>query len=176
MKTIASILGILLVCITTYAGTFRDFAGPTQTNMYYNAGENTVEATPSISYNTALHKYTYGASAEYEHWTSLTLGTGIEIGTYDVKSNPNGIDHISIMQDYRLVEAPQSFLLGKFVLVGKMGVETFLNGSKGLEFGVGVNYNLFVKRCRLEIDYMQHIGTSSSNSEGTLRFGLQYIF
>ena len=145
------------------------------TNTYYTAGEHTFELAPTM---TGSHEY--GFSMEYEYWQSLTMGTGIEIGDWGLNSNTGGhtsIDHMAIMEDYRLVYLPKVFLLDKFALSAKSAAETdFKTGSKGLAIGVGIEYNLFVKQLRIEISALQHFRTDSSQNDVTFRAGMQYIF
>jgi len=149
------------------------------TNGYYHAGEKTIELTPTISSKNFIGKgsHTFGFSIEYEYWLTAATGAGVEMGTYDIRSNPNGIDHIAIMSDYRLIQFPNSFLLNKFAIVAKTGAETyFIDGTKDFEIGLGINYNLFVKRMRCEVSYIQHIRTDPNKDGGTLRAGMQILF
>ena len=149
------------------------------TNGYYHAGEKTIEITPNISSKSFVQKdsHTFGMSAEYEYWFTAATGSGVELGSYDLRSSPNGIDHIAIMADYRLIQFPSTFILNKFALVAKTGAETlFTDGTKDFEIGGGINYNLFVKRMRVEISYTQHFRTDPSKNGATVRAGMQFLF
>ena len=152
--------------------------GNWSTNEYYHAGEITLELAPTITASSLFNikrSHTYGMSLEYEYWQTLTTGTGLEIGTTDWHAQ--NIDHFAVMEDYRLVYLPKSLLWDKFALVAKMGAETYFNdGTKSLELGVGINYNLFVKTFRVEASVMQHFNTNPSRDGSTFRVGLQYIF
>ena len=171
MNTKIIVLGLLLLLsVVADAQTWS-------TNKYYHAHEFTAELTPTISSPSLLGfgNYTYGASFEYEYWQSLTMGTGFEVGSYDLSTHV--IDHIAIMEDYRLVCVPDTLLFDKFALVAKVGAETyFVDGTKDVEIGFGVNYNLLVKKVRVEANIMQHFRTNPSKDGSTLRVGLQYVF
>lgn len=147
------------------------------TNAYYRAGEQVVEIAPTASsYSFGGNgKRTYGYSMEYEYWQTLTTGTGMELGSYDVKDFT--FDHLAIMEDFRLVYFPDEFLLDKFAITFKSGAEQyFRDGTKDLEIGIGLDYNLFERSLRVETDIIQHFRTDSSKDGVTLRVGIQYIF
>jgi hypothetical protein len=116
-------------------------------------------------------------SIEVEYWESATTGTGVELGTYDIRGTSGIFDHISVMQDYRLVCWAGIPLLDKVALVAKTGVEQyFVDGTKDFEVGLGVDYNLFIRRIRVEASVLQHFRTDSKKDGTTLRMGIQYLF
>ena len=180
IKSIYVFILLVIISSNVYSQTIlpSPILGGWTTNTYYNAKEITFELTPTISANNLFNlskSQTYGISFEYEYWQSLTTGTGLELGSYDLHAN--SFDHISIMEDYRLVYLPNTFLFDKFAAVVKIGAETyFVDGTKGLEIGFGINYNLFIKNLRVETSIMQHFRTDSSKDGSTLRIGIQSIF
>jgi hypothetical protein len=158
-------------------GWFPSLRAPT--NGYYSAGEKTIEIAPTITsaniFNNSTHSY--GISIEAEYWESATTGTGIEIGTYDIRGTSGFIDHIAIMQDYRIVCWAGVPILDKIALVAKSGAEQyFVDRTKDFEIGLGVDYNLFVRQLRIETSLLQHFRTDSKKDGTTFRLGIQYVF
>lgn len=152
----------------------------TPTN-FYNAGETVAEFAPTITsdslFNTKL-PHTYGYSLELEHWTATYMGTGLEFGSYNYHEANYGalIDHIAIMQDFRMVPFQGNPLFSRFAVGIKTGAETFfLDGSKDVELG-GELYWTFTDNCRLETDIVQHIRTNSNEDGQTARLALQWVF
>ena len=168
---------------TTSTNSFKEFFSTnsflTATNIYYRPGEFTVELAPTLTSSSLFSsnsKHTYGGSFEMEYWQTACTGTGIEIGTYDVLNNNHGIDHLAIMEDFRVVPVPNVVLLNRLALVAKVGVETYLNdGNKNVEIGFGIDYQIY-KNIRTEASFMQHFGNSSDEGGSTIRVGLQWMF
>ena len=153
-------------------GWFPSLFAPT--NGYYHAGEQTIGAGVSSSLPSKGAR-TSGASIEYQYWTSATMGTGLELGTYDIKTST--FDHISVMQNYRIVAWSGVHFMDKIAITVKTGAETyFTNNTKGLEVGLGINYNFYVRRIRAEAVILQHCRTDSTKNATTIRLGLQYLF
>jgi hypothetical protein len=175
---LAIILLSLMISLPSYSQTNLTWLAKLKdigTNGYYHPGEVVIVVAPTMTVHRDGGKSTFGASAEIEYWRSLTMGTGLEIGGYDIVNR--GIDHIAIMANYRLVCLPKSFLMNKFAIVAKSSAETYLSdGAKGMSVGIGLNYNLFKKDTRLEISYMHHFCTKQYRDGGTLRAGIQFVF
>ena len=147
------------------------------TNAFFNARDTVVEFTPNISSSCLFNnhsKNTFGFSMEFEYWQTLSTGTGFELGNYDLMGgNPNIIDHLAVMEDYRIVPFKNTILLNRFAVVAKSGVETFLStGQKDIEVGLGINYAI-TRKIRAEADFMEHFGQTQFT---TLRAGLQWLF
>lgn len=181
MKLTAKLCTILLLFLAcqSFAGTNSWFTTFKQrvllsTNQFYAAKEMTYEITPTISAPSFLGKpnYTIGMSMEYEYWQTPSMGTGMEIGTYDYK---HFVDHISVMEDYRIVPFI-SPIWNRVALEGKIATEHFfVDNSHDIGFGLGVDF-AFTRRIRGEFDFMQHYRLDSSKNGATLRVGLQWVF
>jgi len=147
------------------------------TNSCFRSGENTLELAPTMTsanlFN--LHTpHTFGQSFETEHCTSANMGTGLEMGTTAL-GNGVIIDHLGIMEDFRIVPFPNNILFKKLALGLKTAADTyFATGNKDLAFG-GEVYWTFTRRIRLEADVMQHIQVNSG-PKNTARIGIQWMF
>jgi hypothetical protein len=146
-----------------------------QTNAFYTDKMFDVELTPTLS---SYDKYpnSYGVSMETEYWQTQSTGTGLEIGTYDVKSTPGQIDHLAVMEDYRLTPWSTTPILDRLALELKSGAETyFIDGSKDVEVGGGVNVALWLKSS-FEISGLDHFRTNTGRDGWTIRAGFKWSF
>ena len=151
-----------------------------QTNQYYVKGDMDFELAPTVSSYTlftGIKPITYGASYEYEYWETAWTGTGVEIGSYDVRNLNYGIiDHTAVMQNLRLFSSGTSDFKNRFCLTLKTGAEQyFVDGSKDIEFGLGAGV-AFTTKIQGEISYLQHYRTIQTKDGGTLRIGLKFKF
>ena len=154
--------------------------GKLQPLGYFNKGDMEVSISPTVSsldfFDPKAPK-TFGISYETAYWTSDYTGTGIEIGSYDLRQTQYGlVDHIAVIEDLRLVPFKSDPFWGRFAGVLKLGTETFFyDGSKDIEVGVGLDYALnhtFVA----EISAMQHWRTKTSLDNSTATVCVKWRF
>jgi len=178
MKKILILIPLLLICLSLKADIFTD------TNSFYNKGEMNIELAPTISFSSPSkfngnksHK-TFGYSLETEYWTSENTGTGIETGIYDTTygSQVGGIDHISVMEDIRIIPFKHTRVLNRFALELKLEAEQFiLDGSKDIGFGPGLDWQI-TQHTRLQGNILQHYRTNPAEDGSTFRVGVIYEF
>lgn len=146
-----------------------------QTNAFCTAKMFDVELTPTLS---TFDKYpnSYGVSLETEYWQTQSTGTGLELGTYDVRSTPGQIDHLAVMEDYRLTPWTTTPMLDRLALELKSGAETyFTDGSKDVEVGAGLTIALWWQSS-FELSALEHFRTNPGRDGQTLRAGFKWEF
>ena len=143
----------------------------TCTNGYYHPHEMVYEATPTASLGIVSKSWSYGISIEGTYWQTEGTGTGIELGTYDLK---RGFDHFSIMENYRIV--PFLAPYDRLAIEGKIAAEHYFPDSKqDVGYGVGLDIAL-THRVRIETDLMQFFRVNGANNAVRFRCGLQWVF
>lgn len=174
------LLSLIVVLCMAFSSSASVLDSSNSVTSYYNAGENVVEAAPTI-FSQSLVNYkvhhTYGYSIEVEHWTSQYMGTGIEIGNENYQATGEGVlGHITILEDFRYVPFSQDKFFSRFAIGWKTGAETTLsNGSKGVEFG-GELYWTLSKNLRFEADITQFEETVAASSGQRARFAISWLF
>ena len=150
----------------------------TSTNTYFAGKEFTVSLAPTFSSPTLTDfskNMKVGYSLETECWTSVNMGVGVELGSYNVNPN-NYIDHTSIVTDYRFIPFSNVKYFNTWAVVLKGLVEQRLDdGSKNLGLGFGVNHDIkiFGKHFRTEYIIEQHFSTLSKDNGFTLKFDIK---
>lgn len=116
------------------------------TTTFYPAASIDIELTANFSAPSILAnaKNSYGYSLETEYWTTKYTGTGLEIGSYNYQNlQVGGIDHVSVMEDFRLVPFEGRSFWNRFAFEGKTGAETsLLDGAKGILLGGEIDFAL----------------------------------
>ena len=185
-KHIIGILFTILVAISCKSQS-QDSLIPIDTNSFFNAREMTIEVAPTISAPSLGMAFasktakTYGCSLETEYWTSLNIGTGLEIGSYDYRTfNVIGpVDHIAIMEDLRFIPFPNYRIFKRFSIGGKIGAETyFIDGSKDIEFGPSMEWTLVkgsktTKGVRVAFDMEQHVRSNPKENGVTAKIAIK---
>ncbi len=183
------IIGLIFSILMTFSvlGQTQELLLPIDTNSFFNPREMTFEIAPTISATSLGMAFTsksarvYGYSLETEYWTSLNMGTGLEIGSYDYRTVKliGPVDHIAIMEDLRFIPFPNDILLKRLSVGGKIGAETyFLDGSKDIEFGPSLEWTLVKgsktqKGVRIAFDIEQHVRSNPKENGITAKIALK---
>ena len=151
-----------------------------QTNLFYNKGDMTISISPTLSSQNPFDNKvprTFGISYEAAYWQTKFTGTGLEIGSYDLRNvNIGFLDHIAVIESLRVVPFEGQPILGRFDGVMKLGAETYLlDGSKDVELGLGIGYSL-TSKWQIEASYTQHWRTSVQKDGATLNVCLKFKF
>jgi hypothetical protein len=166
----SSALAIIMGCSHAHA----------QTNLFFNKGDMTISISPTLSSQNPFDNKvprTFGISYEAAYWQTKFTGTGLEIGSYDIRNvNLGFLDHIAVIENLRVVPWEGRPILGRFDGVMKLGAEIYLlDGSKDVELGVGIGYALSAK-WQFEASYMQHWRTAAKKDGSTLNVCIKLKF
>ena len=179
----------LLFCAVamTLSSTAQTFLGlaPATTNKYYNSSEFMISLAPTMNFtgvgigNTTITR-TYGYSLETEYWQTAYTGTGLELGSYDYKNNSGvslgTVDHISVMQNLRMVPWPKTKFVDRFAVGLGLGATTyFIDNSKDVNIAIKVWFATS-KSTRFVLKWDDRWMTNPKLDGNTLEFAFQCKF
>jgi len=154
--------------------------GEAATNSFFNQGDLTVSLSPTISSPSLLNArapHTFGLSYETAYWQTKYTGTGIELGSYDLRNVQFGIiDHITVTENVRLIPFDGDPFLGRFSETLQLGAEQFFqDGSKDVELGLGGEW-AFTRTIHGTVKVAEHWRTNPQKDGATATAALSYSY